>query len=83
MKRSRCKSCGAEIFWIMMQTGKKMPVDATPMTYWAKKEGQEKIVTPNGEVISCELTGDLQNSTGIGYISHFATCPDAKNHRRR
>lgn len=25
---SRCKTCGAEITWVTMESGKKMPVDA-------------------------------------------------------
>ena len=66
-----------------MQSGKNMPVDAAPMTYWAEEGGPEKIVTPNGEVISCKLQGDLQKATGTGYISHFSTCHYAEKHRKR
>lgn len=80
---SKCRSCGAEIVWIRMDSGKKMPCDAAPVTYWAKMGGTEKIVTPNGEVVSCELQGELANATGVGYISHFSTCPNADKHRRR
>ena len=80
---SKCRSCGAEIVWIKMASGKKMPCDASPVTYWAKMGGTEKIVTPNGEVVSCELQGDHADATGIGYISHFSTCPNAAKHRRR
>lgn len=32
---SRCRSCGAEIIWIKMASGKLMPVDPNPVTYWA------------------------------------------------
>lgn len=79
---SKCKSCGAEILWIKMQSGKAMPVDPKQVMYWKKQKGSEKVVTPNGEVVSCELVGDLQNATGIGYVSHFSTCPFAGQHRR-
>ena len=80
---SKCRSCGAEVTWIRMASGKKMPCDAAPVMYWAKMGGTEKIVTPNGEVISCELQGDVKEATGLGYISHFSTCPYADKHRRR
>lgn len=79
---SKCRSCGAEIIWIKMASGKSMPADPEQLTYWAKKGGSKKIITPNGEVVSCELEGDIQSATGIGYISHFSTCPNANQHRR-
>lgn len=25
---SKCKSCGAEVVWVEMESGKKMPIDA-------------------------------------------------------
>ena len=80
---SKCRSCGAQIIWIRMASGKKMPVDAEPVTYWARMGGTEKIVTPNGEVVSCELQGEDKDATGIGYKSHFSTCPYADKHRRK
>lgn len=80
---SKCRSCGADIIWIRMDSGKKMPCDAAQVTYWAKVGGTKKIITPNGEVISCELQGEFANATGVGYISHFSTCPSADKHRRR
>ena len=83
MRTSICKSCGAEIIWIKMQSGKAMPVDYNQVTYWKKTGGSKKIVTPNGEVLSGEIEGDLNTATGVGYISHFATCPNANQHRRR
>ena len=80
---AKCKSCGADFIWIKMQSGKSMPCDADQITYWEKKNGTKVIVTPNGEVIHAETEGDLNTATGVGYISHFATCPNANQHRRR
>ncbi len=79
---ARCRSCGAEILWIKMASGKAMPVDPDQVPYWERRGGQGKIITPNGEVISCDLEGDIQEATGIGYISHFSTCPNADAHRK-
>lgn len=80
---SRCKSCGAQIIWKRMQSGKSMPVDPELVTYWAKPGAAGRVITPNGEVISCEFEGDPNSATGIGYVSHFSTCPNADQHRRR
>lgn len=78
-----CKSCGAVIRWITMPSGKSMPVDYEPVTYWEKPKAKGKIVTPNGMIISCEFSGDLQKATGVGFIPHWATCPKAAEHKRR
>lgn len=44
--------------------------------------GQEKIVTEDGSVVTGTIVGEPQNADGMGYTSHFATCPQAKNFKR-
>lgn len=80
---TKCKSCGAEIIWIKMASGKNMPVDAKPISYQIAvpgATGARTLVTPNGRVVSCffDPGSDLK-----GYTSHFATCPNANQHRKR
>lgn len=82
MKISQCRACGAEIMFIKSVAGKTIPVNVEQITYQQKAGGSMKVVTPNGEVISGELTVDPQKATGIGYISHFATCPEADKFRK-
>lgn len=53
MKTTTCKACGKPIVWIRTTKGKSMPCDAEPVAYKEIKGGKEKIVTSNGEVISC------------------------------
>lgn len=83
MKRGNCRGCGADIVWIQTTAGKSMPCDPEPVIYWAKKGASGKVVTPNGEVISCVFEGDINKATGIGYISHFSTCPEAGSFRNK
>ena len=78
-----CKACGAKIIWIGMLGGKSMPCDPEPMTYWEKAKAKDKVVTQNGMVLSCVFEGDIQKATGIGYIPHWATCPNADKFRRK
>ena len=47
---SRCRSCGAEIKWIKMASGKAHPVDPYKRTI-IKGEGSEELVTDDGHVI--------------------------------
>lgn len=52
-----------------------MPCDATPRYYIEKpRSGSKKIVTPNGEVISCEYTEDPHKATGTGFAPHWGSC---------
>lgn len=83
MNRGKCKGCGQPIVWIKTETGKNMPCDPDTVVYWAKAKAAGKVITPNGEVISCVFEGDLSKATGIGYISHYATCPQAAQFRKR
>lgn len=80
---ARCKSCGAEIIWIKTTSGKAMPCNAKEVVYWENKDGKANIVRPNGEVVRADLDGEEGKESGIGYISHFATCPNANVHRRQ
>ena len=79
---STCRGCGRQILWTRMASGKRMPCDPDLVTYWQRPGGSKKIVTPNGEVISAELSGDLDKATGVGYVSHFATCPEGDRFRK-
>ena len=83
MKISVCKSCGKPIVWIRTTKGKSMPCDAEPVAYKEVKGGKKKIVTPNGEVISCTFDAKPDDITGIGYTPHWSTCPQANSFRKR
>lgn len=76
-----CRSCRAPVRWVLTQAGKRMPLDPAP--------------TPVGNIALTEETVDgvpvvryLGKSAGADlfatdrYVSHFATCPEAKVHRR-
>ena len=80
---SKCRGCGREIVWIKTRAGWSIPCDPGLMNYWSRTDGSKIIITPKGEAVRCELEGDPQEATGVGYVSHFATCPDAAAFRRR
>lgn len=73
-----CRQCGRRILWVRMRSGKNMPVDMALHNYKKDSTGKEKIVTPDGEVVTGRiLVGE--RGDGAGYISHFASC---KKYRR-
>ena len=82
MNVGTCRGCGAKIRWIKTLGGKSMPCDPEKVVYWQEPGGAQKIVTPNGEVVSARLDGDPQTATGVGYISQFATCPNRDKFRK-
>ena len=82
MRVFHCKSCGAPIVFIGTGNRTSIPCNAQPLPYWQIKGGSKKIVTPNGVVLSAELEGIPGTETGMGYITHFATCPDAEKFRK-
>lgn len=72
-KTSACRSCGAPIYWLKHETTRKLaPIDEMP--------------SPHGNCLV-----NLQDSTyrlalgqaGTLYTNHFATCPQASQHRTK
>lgn len=58
-----------------------MPCDSTMVSYI--RGGRERIVTQIGEVVAGTIVDFDTQDSERGYISHFATCPNAGQHRKR
>lgn len=82
-RTSTCRGCGDAIVWIKTVSGKSMPCDVSPVYYRMTGDGNEKIVTPNGVVLSCEIVTDPNRATGFGYVPHWSTCSKADRFRKR
>lgn len=78
---TKCRSCGAEIKFIRLTSGKWNPVDIAKRTF-VKDEGEETLVTDAGEIVKGRFASMEAGANAEGYISHFATCPNANAHRR-
>lgn len=80
--RSRCKSCQARVIWTWTEHGKRMQVDDGPAP-----NGNVWLETSGGRIVSAVLgNGDARRRRALGqtlYLAHFATCPNANQHRRR
>jgi hypothetical protein len=73
----RCKSCRAQILWVVTVAGKVMPVDPEPAA-----AGNVQLLETGCRVLSA---GALEDARSLGlplHLSHFATCPTAAQHRR-
>jgi hypothetical protein len=69
--------------WLKMKSGKAMPCNTEECLYKEDKGGNAKIVTQSGRLITGVLVADRDEADGIGYVSHYATCPGADYFRRR
>lgn len=80
-KVASCRSCGAEVLWVKTRKKKNMPLDVG-------EDSSGRFVI-NGELEDGTPTvgylGDQEAKvySGPRYQSHFKTCPNADQHRRR
>jgi hypothetical protein len=72
VRDAHCSSCGARITWATTENGKKIPIDA-------QKDLTGNIQLELRDGVLTAIVG--KNGTGH-YVSHFATCPNAKSHRK-
>jgi hypothetical protein len=76
-----CRSCKAPIIWAETTEGKRMPVDAEP-----SEPGNIKLVDRGPRRLPIAVILDataLRSTTEVLRLSHFATCPEGRNWRRR
>ena len=82
-----CRSCGAAILWAKLidtrpgKTSKPHPFDPEP-----NPKGYYYLYAPGGDVAKLEARyvqrGEAWPEGAKRRVSHFATCPDAEEHRR-
>jgi len=78
----QCKSCGAQIRFVLSRNNKYIPCNAKLIPYKQTEDGKEIVITEDGEYIRCTLEFD-GFPTGMARTPHWATCPDADKFRRK
>lgn len=89
----RCRTCNAPIEFVKMRSGKFEPVDPTPwfeIDTLADGGKRTTVVLDRGETDSGALVATHRFLPGtklpeghvVGRQSHFASCPNARQHRR-
>lgn len=77
-----CRSCGARIRWATTANGNRMPIDDEPV--------------PDGNIVLSDPTPGAYAPVALlvdpdapmlddppRFVAHFATCPNADQHRKR
>jgi hypothetical protein len=76
-KKDRCRTCGAEIVWATTEKGKAIPIDATPNLLQGNISLESSADPREGPLAKFAKKGESGS-----YVSHFATCPQASEHRK-
>lgn len=64
-----CRGCGKLIVWVVMESGKRMPVDPNP--------------SPIGNIVCTKGVGkQVPTPAEDARLSHFATCPQADRFKK-
>lgn len=80
---SVCRSCGKPVEWIRTERGKNMPVDP-PYVAWDEAEPKDVLVTNTGKTFMKHAKDEPAPWKDFkGRVSHFATCPQSDNWRRK
>lgn len=72
---SQCRSCGTSISWKRTATNKAIPMDPDPVEY-----GGNIVFRRDTAVVLKK--GEASEAGEKRYVSHFATCVHAKQHRK-
>lgn len=86
----RCRSCGALIMFAKTVKGKFMPVNDRKVCFMPSKDGKGLFITEDGEALHGTEINERDDDADLrfeelktGYISHFATCPNAEKWRKK
>ncbi len=74
----RCGSCRAAIRWVTTTNGRSMPIDPDPV------DGGNLVLTYPSPGSALAIVVDPEQTMlddPPRYVSHFATCPNADQHR--
>lgn len=72
-----CRSCKAPVLWTRTAAGKAMPLDPEP-----NPAGNVVLVKGVAVVLGKRAAEGVAAVEGTRYMPHWATCPNAKEHKR-
>jgi hypothetical protein len=79
-----CESCAAPIVWAITVAGKLIPLDVEPSAGGNLRKTGKNRTTKHGSAPEVEVAPQMSlwdGGDGARYVTHFATCPNAGEHR--
>jgi hypothetical protein len=80
-----CRSCGAPVFMAVTTNGKRMPVDTLPKPegrFTIRRDEMGNFVATYIDRHTLGMLEQHPDGKPDAYVSHFATCPNADQHRK-
>lgn len=78
LRRAQCDSCSEPIYWVYTDERERMPIDVEPV------EHGNLLLSPANVPPSVTVVSKAGRPPGTKlYVSHFATCRHADQHRKR
>ena len=77
-KTTPCTSCKKPVIWTVTDKSKRMPVDAQPTA-----DGSVALTVDGANVRARVVEVKFRFGRKDLHTSHFATCPNAAQHRKR
>lgn len=81
-----CGSCGAPVVWVRTPSGARMPLDPMPLpdrdlapSLVAKHHDECRVIA----TVDLDAAREWLRAGWTLHRSHFSTCPNASQHRRR
>ena len=80
-----CRSCKSPVLWVVTSAGESMPLDPDPVDGGnIILTGRTRRTKRGGMAPEVKYAADgALFVTDPVYVSHFATCPQADEHRKR
>ena len=84
MKGAACSSCGALIVWAVTVKDHPIPIDAKahPQGNVELEQNPDPREPPTAHMLGKSDRRVGHPPPSIRYVSHFATCPNAEQHRK-
>ena len=76
MEIAHCRSCGALVLWVKTPAGKWQILDAEPCP--------DGTIIVDADGVAHTIKADLfiPDAKGVRYMTHWATCPNSKSHKK-
>ena len=78
-RKTLCSSCEAPIFWAKTVNGRAIPIDLES----CGDDGNIEVLFGSDGSVTANVVGKQRGLfPALRYKSHFATCPNAADHRK-